>query len=60
MISYRILFYSTFNTDYVECEAHPYIYLNDERCDRILQCPNGDDEQGCGKILYRRIYNTCN
>ncbi|XP_038052119.1 uncharacterized protein LOC119724891 [Patiria miniata] len=33
--------------DYLNCEAHPYIYLNNERCDRVSQCPNGDDEKDC-------------
>ncbi|XP_022083389.1 uncharacterized protein LOC110975312 [Acanthaster planci] len=30
-----------------ECEAYPNIFEESDRCDGIIQCPNGDDEKGC-------------
>ncbi len=35
------------NTDYSDCDVYPYAYLSEDRCDGVVQCPNGADEIGC-------------
>ena len=42
------------DTDYAVCDGYPYAYLNSEKCDRTVLCPNGDDEFDCGKISVKR------
>ena len=41
-------------SDQFECQSGMCI-RSDWECDAIVDCPGGDDEQGCGKQLFMRF-----
>ncbi|XP_022083316.1 uncharacterized protein LOC110975282, partial [Acanthaster planci] len=44
-----------------ECEAYSYTFEESDRCDGIIQCPNGDDEKDCDCVAneYRCRDSIC-